>query len=155
MSQAPVLAVLGLLLGQYVIGMAVNLYTHIAADHPGARPANYLSGSVRSVGWAIGSGPATLAAHAALGLFLVMAAMVVVALAIGTRRRATTVAAVLGAGFIIGAGFNGASFLDFNHDISSLIMSLLFALATLSYIALLTLEARRSRPLPGSAAQHT
>jgi hypothetical protein len=49
---------------------------------------------------------------------------------------------VLGAGFIIGAGFNGASFLDFNANTSSLIMSLLFALATLSYIVVLALEAR-------------
>jgi len=153
MSQAPVLAVLVLLLAQFAIGMAVNLYSHIAADHPGAHPTNYFSGSVHSVGWAIGSGPATLAAHTALGLFLVIAAMIVVALAIGTRRRATTVAAVLGAGFIIGAGFNGASFLDFNHDISSLIMSLLFALAALAYIAVLALEARCCRRLLGSAEQ--
>jgi hypothetical protein len=40
-------------------------------------------------------------------------------------------------------GFNGASFLDFNHNTSSLIMSLLFALAMLSYIAVLALEAKR------------
>jgi hypothetical protein len=142
MSQPPVLAVLVLLLGQFALGMAVNLYAHIASHHPGAHPANYFSGSVRSVGWAISSGPAALAAHTALGLFLVIAALNVVALAIGTRRRATTTAAVLGAGFIIGAGFNGASFLDFNNDTSSLIMSLLFALATLSYIAVLALETK-------------
>jgi hypothetical protein len=143
MNQAAILAVLVLLLGQFAIGMAVNLYARIPSRHPGAHPANYLSGSVHSVGWAISSGPAVLAAHAALGLFLVLVALHVLALAIGTRRRATTVAAVLGAGFIIGAGFNGASFLDFNHDTSSLIMSLLFALAMLSYIAILALEAQR------------
>jgi hypothetical protein len=143
MSQAPVLAVLILLLGQFAIGMATNLYARIPARHPGAHPSNYLSGSLHSVGWAISSGPAVLAAHAALGLFLVLVALHVLTLAIGTRRRATTVAATLGAGFIIGAGFNGASFLDFNNNTSSLIMPLLFALAMLSYIAVLALELKR------------
>lgn len=142
MSQAPVVAVLVLLLGQSAIGMAANRYVVVPPHHPGAHPANYLTGSIQSVGCAIGSGPAVLAAHAALGLFLVLAAAIVLTLAIGTRRRATTISAVLGAGSIIGAGFNGASFLDFNKDISSLIMSLLFALATLSYIAVLALEDR-------------
>jgi hypothetical protein len=52
------------------------------------------------------------------------------------------ISAVLGASFIIGAGFNGASFLDFNHNISSLIMSLLFALATLAYVVVLALESK-------------
>lgn len=142
MSRGPVLAVLVLLLGQFAIGTAVNLYVVVPPHHPGAHPGNYFTGSVHSVGWAIGSGPAVLAAHAALGLFLVLASAIVLALAIGTRRRATTITAVLGAAFIIGAGFNGASFLDSNTNISSLIMSLLFALATLSYIAVLALEER-------------
>jgi hypothetical protein len=84
-----------------------------------------------------------LATHAALGLFLVLVALHVLALAIRTRRPATTIAAALGAGFIVGAGFNGASFLDFNDNTSSLIMALLFALATLSYIAVLAIEAQR------------
>jgi hypothetical protein len=136
------LAVIVLLLGQFGIGMAVNLYVAVPQHHPGAHPVNYFTGSVHNVGWAI-AGPAVLAAHAGLGLFLVLAAGIVLALAIGTRRRATMISAALGAGFIIGAGFNGASFLDFNHNISSLIMSLLFALATLAYVV-----CSRSNPKP-------
>jgi hypothetical protein len=135
-----VLAVLVLLLGQFAIGMAVNLYVVVSPHHPGAHPVNYFTGSVHSVAWAIGSAPAILAAHAALGLFLVLAAAIVLALAIGTRRRATMISAVLGVVFIIGAGFNGASFLDFSDNISSLIMSLLFALATLAYVVVFALE---------------
>jgi hypothetical protein len=38
MSQAPVLAVLVLLLGQFAIGVAVNLYVVVAPHHPGAHP---------------------------------------------------------------------------------------------------------------------
>jgi len=143
MSQTAVLAMLVLLLCQFAVGMAVNLYAQIAPNHPGAHPANYFTGSVHSIGWSIGSGPVTLAIHSVLGLFLVVAAVTLLVLAIRTRRRATTIAALLGMGFIIGAGFNGASFLDFNHNTSSLIMALLFALATLSYIVVLALEGRR------------
>ncbi|HEX7994952.1 MAG TPA: hypothetical protein VF506_13605 [Streptosporangiaceae bacterium] len=43
----------------------------------------------------------------------------------------------LGAACIIGAGFNGASFLDFNHDVSSLIMSLLAAAAIAGHALIL------------------
>jgi len=80
---------------QFAIGMAVNLYAVIPSRHAGAHPANYLSGSIHSVGWAISSGPAVLAAHAALGFFLVLVALHVLALAIRTGRRTTTIAAVL------------------------------------------------------------
>jgi hypothetical protein len=38
---------------------------------------------------------------------------------------------VLGAVAVLGAGFNGASFLDFNEDFSSMIMVSLFAIALL------------------------
>jgi len=147
MSQAPVLALLVLLLGQFAIGMAVNLYVAIPARHPGAHPANYITGSLRSLGWAIGSGPVVLAIHAVLGLLLVLAAARVLTLAIRTHRRTTTITALLGAVFIIGAGFNGASFIDFSDNTSSLIMSLLFALATLSYVVVLVLEAQPVREL--------
>lgn len=41
MLQPAVLAVLVLLLGQFAIGMAVNLYVAIPTHHPGAHPANY------------------------------------------------------------------------------------------------------------------
>jgi hypothetical protein len=47
------------------------------------------------------------------------------------KLRSSRVTSILGALLTIGAGFNGASFLDFNHDISSLLMALL-ALGALS-----------------------
>jgi hypothetical protein len=153
MLQAAVLAVLVLLLGQFVIGMAVNLYVAIPAHHSGSHPANYFTGSLHSLGWAIGSGRATLAVHALLGMFLVFAAAIVLALAIRTHRRATIAAAVLGIAFIIGAGFNGASFLDFNDNTSSMIMSLLFALAVLAYIGVLVLGSRTSEQQPAAPAR--
>jgi hypothetical protein len=44
---------------------------------------------------------------------------------------------VLGFLFIVGAGFKGASFLDFNEDFSSMIMATLFAAALLCYVGIL------------------
>ena len=40
---------------------------------------------------------------------------------------------------MLGAGFNGASFLDFGENFSSMIMTLLFTLAMLCYGAILYL----------------
>jgi hypothetical protein len=104
-----------LVLIQAAIGMVVNLYVTIPAHHPGARPANYFTGSANSVAWAITHGAPALAIHATLGLALAV-------MVIGVAVRAFAVAgwtvrawSILGALLVIGAGFNGASFLDFNH----------------------------------------
>jgi hypothetical protein len=55
-----------------------------------------------------------------------------------------------GLGWLIGqgpgwAGFNGASFVNYGHDISSLIMSVLWALAVACYLTGLYLVARPLR----------
>jgi hypothetical protein len=137
-----VLGAIVLILVQSGLGMDVNLYVTVPAHHPGAHPASYFSGSVHSVGWAIAHGTPSLAIHASLGL-----ALVILVVAIGVR--ATTVAgraviawAILAGLLVIGAGFNGASFLDFNQDFSSLIMALLALGAIACYaIALFLLPA--------------
>ena len=68
---------------------------------------------------------------------VVVTGAAVISLARGVGRRAVTVSAVLGFVFLVGAGFNGASFLDFNGDYSSMIMATLFGLAVLSYTVVL------------------
>jgi hypothetical protein len=120
-----ILVALLLVLVQSSIGIVVNLYASIPAHHSGAHPGNYLTGSFHSVVWAIGSGTLSLAIHAALGLALVLFAIHVVIRSISLRRGTVTVLCLLAALLAIGAGFNGASFLDFNKDTSSLIMALL------------------------------
>jgi len=137
-----VLGAIVLTLVQAGIGMDVNLYVTVPARHPGAHPASYLSGSVHSVGWAIAHGTPSLAVHASLGLALVI---VVVAIAVRDAAAAALPViawAILGALLVIGAGFNGASFLDFNDNLSSLIMTLLALGAIACYaIALFLLPA--------------
>ena len=112
-------------LAQAGIGMVVNLYTKTPAHHPGAHPSSYFAGSARSVMWAISHGAAALAIHATLGLVVVVLALVVALSAARGSNRALKFWLILAAGLVIGAGFNGASFLDFNQNISSLVMALL------------------------------
>lgn len=123
---------------QVAIGMVVNLYVTVPAHHPGAHPANYITGSIHSVGWAIGHGAIALAVHGALGLLVVIFAIGVAVRAVMLRTGRTAVSSVLGALLVIGAGFNGASFLDFaGQNISSLIMALLALAALCCYLACL------------------
>jgi hypothetical protein len=123
-----------LVLAQTAIGMVVNLDVTIPSKHPGGHPADYLSGSLQSVGWAIGHSALALAIHALLGLALVAVAATLAVRALRLRRRSVRALSVLAALLIVGAGFNGASFLDFNTNASSLVMALLALGALLCYV---------------------
>jgi hypothetical protein len=129
------LAACALLLAQYLLGMVVNLYVDLPDHHPGAGASNYFSGAAAGLAWLISNGPAWAAAHAALGMAL--AAFALAAIILAWRRSGTAVraASVVGALAVIGAGFNGTSFLNYGHDFSSLIMAGLWALALACYLA--------------------
>jgi hypothetical protein len=132
-----------LLLVEYLLGMVVNVYIVLPARHPGANAANYFSGAATSVGWVISSGPAWVAAHAAFGLALVVAAFLAIALSWRKGSGGGRAVAVLGALAIIGAGFNGASFLAYGRALSSLIMAGLWSVAFACYAGGAILAARR------------
>lgn len=124
-----------LVVTQVAVGMVVNLYVTVPKHHPGAEPSNYFTGSSRSVAWAISHAPAALAVHAALGLALVLIALALAIRALLLRAGWVAFATVLAAGLVIGAGFNGASFLDFGGmNISSLLMALLALGALVCYL---------------------
>lgn len=130
-----------LLLAQSAIGMVVNLYVMIPHHHPGAHPSDYFGGSFHGVVWAIAHGAVGLAFHAAFGVALVF---IVIGIAINALRVGSRVIAVwssVGAVLVIGAGFNGASFLDFNDITSSLIMALLAFAAIACYSVVMFLLA--------------
>ena len=129
------------LLVQFAIGMYVNLFATIPLNHPGHGANDFFAGSYHSVAWAETSphAPLILAFHAGLGLLLVVGSLWLAVLAIRGRRAGIGWAAALGALFIIGAGFNGASFLNYNHDANSYVMALLFAAAVLCYSVILAL----------------
>lgn len=132
-----------LLVIQYLLGMVVNTYVVLPAHHPGAQASNYFAGVASGVGWVISAGPAWAAAHAAFGLALIVAALAAVALTWGRGSRAGTTMSIIGALAIIGAGFNGASFLNYGKAFSSLIMAVLWLVALACYVTGAMLAMRR------------
>jgi hypothetical protein len=103
-------------------------------------PSNYVAGSYRSVMWAISSGFPALVLHSVLGLLLVVMAISVAAHAFSLYQPRVTTIAITGGLFVIGAAFNGASFLDFEgKNINSLLMALLALGALLCYVLIVYL----------------
>jgi hypothetical protein len=132
-----------LLLVQYLLGMVVNVYVVIPARHPGAGGGDYFTGAASGLAWVISDGPGWAAAHAAFGMALAAAALASIALARRQDGRLVLALSVLGALTIVGAGFNGVSFLDYGHAFSSMIMAGLWALALACYGGGALLAARR------------
>lgn len=127
--------VLLLLLGlQFLLGMLANLYVVVPSSHPGSQATNYFVGVVQGDLWAIAQSSFWLRLHVLLGLVVVLGAIALVVRAVGDRDRAWIILSMLGLLGIIGAGFNGASFMNYGHNLSSLIMSATFLLALIAYM---------------------
>ncbi len=119
---------------QFLLGMATNLFVTVPRNHPGANPPEYFTGVAQSVIWAILHGPIWLVLHASLGLILVVFGFRLVVAAIRSRQRPAIITAVAGAIAILGAGFNGGSYLNYHEDFSSMIMASFFAIAVTTYV---------------------
>ena len=128
------LAILIVLIVQFTVGIGVNLYVTLpTAGHPGHSS------------W-FGNG-ALLALHAALGMFLVLAAVFVLVRAIMARNVTLIVTSAAGLVAIILAFFFGASFTDKLTNGYSLGMAIAFAAALACYtIGLSAASTRRSGP---------
>jgi hypothetical protein len=138
------------LLVQFMLGMAVNLFVKIPEDHPGARPSEFFAGAVSSVTWALLQGPVLLILHASLGLLLAVSAVVILVRGFSWGTLGVRVTCILGAVGVLAAGLNGGSFLNYDQDVNSLLMSAGFALAVLSYLVAIYLL-----PVPGTIAVNT
>jgi len=129
-----------LLVVQFVVGMSVNLYVTIPTHHPGAGSGPYLSGAVASVLWSFSSGLPLLIIHVVIGIVLLLNGVELVLHAVRSHRGpAPTWLAAVGLAAILFAGFNGASFLKYNLNISSMLMSVGFAVAVVCYVVILSL----------------
>ncbi|MGA7834403.1 MAG: hypothetical protein WCA31_04285 [Acidimicrobiales bacterium] len=132
-----------LILGQSGLGVATNLYVTIPAHHSGAHPSNYFSGSASSVAWSVSHGAVILAIHVVFGFAVALMVVATSIRLLTLGRPGVSIWALLGALMVIGAGFNGASFLDFSTNISSLLMALLAFGAVACYtIVLIQLPVR-------------
>lgn len=129
------LSALMALIVQFLLGMAVNLFVKVPLSHPGANPPEYFSGVVQSVTWAVLHGPALLVLHAVFGLILVASGFGLLGSAIRSRRKGLIWTTAIGAVAILGAGFNGGSYLNYHEDFSSMIMASFFAAAVIVYVA--------------------
>lgn len=134
MLRAITLIILLLLAAQFLIGMLVNLFVVVPASHPGTNAPEYFSGVVTGVLWVLGHGTLWLLLHAIAGLALFLASLVLLGLAIASRRRGWIISSIFGLLGIVLAGFNGASFLNYGHDFSSLFMSMGFLMAAIAYM---------------------
>jgi hypothetical protein len=132
--------ILVLLAAQFLVGMLVNLYVQVPAVHPGANAPEYFSGVALGVVWALLHAPLWLLLHTIVGLLLFLAALILIGFAIAARRRAWIIISVIGLIGIMAAGFNGASFMNYGHDFSSLLMSIGFLLAAIPYTIGLSLS---------------
>ena len=116
------LAALVLLVVQFGIGMAVNLYVAVPGSDHGQK-----------IWTTISAGPAGLTIHIVLGLLLILAAVGLVVQAVIARHRALIVAAAIGLLALIGAAAQGASFVDNGHPSASMTMAILTGVGILSY----------------------
>jgi hypothetical protein len=128
------LAILIVLIVQFALGIGVNLYVTLpVAGHPGHSS------------W-FGNGP-LLALHAALGMFLILAAIFVLVRAIVARDAALIVTSSAGLAAIVVAFFFGATFTDKLTNGYSLGMAIAFAVALACYaIGLFAVSTRRGGP---------
>lgn len=119
------------LVAQFVLGISVNLFVTIPANHAGANPPDLL----QSVFWAILHGPIVLVLHVILGLLMVASGFGLIARLVLMRApRRLTVAAVIGAISLLFAAGSGAGFVTYHEDFDSMLMASFFAVAVVSYL---------------------
>ena len=121
------------LLAQFLLGMVVNLFVELPKSHPGADAREYFGGVARGLWWAIASGPVWLKLHVLLGMLILVTGIMTLVFASKRGGAAVIVAAALGLSGAIGSVFNGASFINYGHEYSSLLMSVGFLIAVPSY----------------------
>jgi hypothetical protein len=133
------LGTLFLLIAQYGLGVGVNLFVHVP-------DADQNAGVGGAFGKAMSNGPAALAAHAGIGVLLVLAAIAVLVRALLIRRPALAACSIVGLLCIVGAAVSGAAFVSNGQNSASMAMAVLTGVAVLSYVLnLFLLPAAASR----------
>lgn len=121
-----------LLIVQFLLGMWANLFVVVTRHHPGAN-ASYFPGAARSILWALSHGGPLLEAHVGVGLLLFVLGVRLLVLAVRTGEPGLAWWPVVGLVGVFAAGGNGASYLDFGKDFSSMLMAAGFAVAMFGF----------------------
>jgi hypothetical protein len=128
-----VLVTLVLVLAQYVLGMAVNLFVTIPKTE-------------KDIGSAVSGGPAVLSAHVLLGLGLAAAAIGLLVQSIRSRQGGVIAASAVGLAAIGAAVGAGSGFLNSAAAGASMAMALCTAAAVVAYVVALYLLGRPRPP---------
>jgi 1,4-dihydroxy-2-naphthoate octaprenyltransferase len=126
--------ILLLLAAEFMIGIVVNLFITVPSSHPGTNASEYFSGVLQGVYWALLHAESYLWVHVIIGLALFLTSIILLIMSIVARRGGWITTSIIGLIGVVGAGFNGASFLNYNEDFSSLLMSVGFLLAAMAYV---------------------
>lgn len=115
---------------QFLAGMSLNLFVTIPSKHPGSSGNNYASRSWHSLLWTLaGHGGWALAFHVYLGILLALGSVSLGISALAQHNKNWAMVGSIAAVFTLGAFFNGLSFVDFNKNISSMIMAICWLVA--------------------------
>ncbi len=123
---------IGLIL-EFLLGMVVNVWVVVPRTHPGAQASNYFYGIWRGILWATTDANGFLKVHILLGILLWFMAIGLIPVAIRLQDRPVLVLTVIGWIAMTGAGFNGASFLNYGLSLSSFLMAIGFIIAAVCY----------------------
>jgi hypothetical protein len=127
-------ACLALMGVQLLLGMAVNLWVAVPARHPGAEAADYFGGLLQGIPWALVHAATLLQLHIVVGIVLWGLATVLAVSGAMRGRRPVAALTIVGWVGVTGAGFNGGSFLNYGHNVSSFLMTVAFVLAAGCYV---------------------
>jgi hypothetical protein len=115
------------LLVQYALGLWVSIYVTVPARDQGG-------GLLAAIGRALANGPAALAVHAGLGLFLLLGSIALVVRAVLARSGFFMITSAVSLLAVLGAAGSGAAFVNTGQDGASLTMGLLTAVALLCQV---------------------
>jgi hypothetical protein len=128
-----------MLILEFALGTGVNLYVTLPSGDHG-------SGLGAAIGRALADGPAAVAAHAALGLLLIVAAVVLLIRAVAARHVPVITLSAVGLLAILAAASSGARFVGTGQNGASLGMALATAVAMACYaVSLFVLGGRPAR----------
>lgn len=117
------------LLVQFLLGITVNIFVKLPLAHPGANAADYFVGITPALSWAVAREWPWLSLHVVIGTLLVVSSITALPPALRSRRTAVIFFSVLGAVGALSAAMNGAAFVMYGQDWSSMLMAASFAVA--------------------------
>jgi hypothetical protein len=128
-----------LLLVQYLLGIEVNLFAKLPRQDNGSTVGT-------AVARAVANGPAELAIHAALGMFLILTAAFLLVGAAMAKKKGIIALSAVGLAAILAAAYNGAHFVGTGQNSASAGMADSWAVALLCYLTTVYLLGRQGLP---------